>query len=100
MLTTLVSPRHYVANGILALAQALQDLDELMLKELHQIFVAAVAHQRRLVADRLEINLLPRPPHLHKLFLVREYRVQRLRDLVNVKEAHCNGQVSAEYAVR
>jgi hypothetical protein len=41
-----------------------------------------------LIPNGLKIHLLPRAPHLGQLFLVGQYCVQSLSDLVNVEESH------------
>jgi len=50
--------------------------------------MAAVADERGLIPDRLEINFLPGSAHLSQLLLIRENGVERLRNLIDVQEAH------------
>ena len=48
----------------------------------------AVAHERGLVPDRLEVDGLPGAAHVCELLLVREDGRERLRHLEDVQEAH------------
>lgn len=58
-ITTLVRPRHHVSHGLRAFDESIKQRDKLHLEQLKQVLVAAVAHKRRLIAHRLEVNLLP-----------------------------------------
>ena len=71
-LAALVRPRHDVANGVRALAKTVQQADKFDLEQLHEVLVPAVAHERGLVADRLEVDGLPGAAHVCELLLVRE----------------------------
>jgi hypothetical protein len=55
---------------------------------LNEVFVPAIADERRLVSYRLEIDLFPGAAHICELLLIREDAIQSLSDLVDVEESH------------
>jgi len=87
-LAAFVGPAHNLTNWFVCFTKTVQKADKFDFKQLHKVFMTAVANESRLISDRFEIYFLPRSAHLGQLFGIREDGVECLGDLIDVKEAH------------